>query len=96
MLHEEVDAVFLEGDGVGVGLGDALDDFDVFDVQLVSSRGRLSARTLPVTMTLDSCVRPLSASKTSGATLLTWATPCTVPVPSRKMGKSSLPLSREL
>ena len=34
MLHEEVDAVFLEGDGVGVGLGDALDDFEVFDIEL--------------------------------------------------------------
>ena len=34
MLHQEVDAVLLERDGVGVGLGDALDDLDVFDIEL--------------------------------------------------------------
>ncbi len=41
VLHEEVDAVLLGGDGVGVGLGDALDDFDVFDVELEAAGGAL-------------------------------------------------------
>ena len=41
MLHEEVDAVLLEGDGVGVGLGNALDDFEVFDVELEAAGGAL-------------------------------------------------------
>ncbi len=41
VLHEEVDAVLLEGDGVGVGLGDALDDLDVFDVELEAAGGAL-------------------------------------------------------
>src|SRR6266702_1084423 len=47
-------------------------------------------------MTLDSWVRLFRASKTSGATPDLWATPWMVPVPSRKMGKTSLPLSRML
>jgi hypothetical protein len=37
MLHEEVDAVLLEGDGVGVGLGDALNDLEAFDVELIAA-----------------------------------------------------------
>jgi len=41
MLHEEVDAVFFERDGVGVGLGDALDDLEVEHVELKSSRRAL-------------------------------------------------------
>ena len=41
VLHEEVDAVLLGGDGVGVGLGDALDDLDVLDVELVAAGGAL-------------------------------------------------------
>ena len=41
MLHEEVDAVLLESDGVGVGLGDALDDLEVFNVELVAAGGAL-------------------------------------------------------
>ena len=96
VLHEEVDAVLFKGDGVGVGLGDALNDLKSSTSSSKPPGARLSARTLPVTMTLDSWVRPLRASKTVGGTLLTWATPWTVPVPSRKMGKRSLPLSREL
>ncbi len=34
MLHEEVDAVFLAGDGVGGVVGDALGDVDGKDVEL--------------------------------------------------------------
>ena len=41
MLHEEVDAVLLEGDGVGVGLGNALDDLNVFDIELEAAGGAL-------------------------------------------------------
>jgi hypothetical protein len=41
MLHEEVDAVLLGGDGVGVGFGDALDDLEAFNVELVASRRAL-------------------------------------------------------
>ncbi len=40
-LHEEVDAVLLGRDGVRVGLGDALDDVDVFDVELEAAGGAL-------------------------------------------------------
>src|SRR5271156_2090083 len=57
---------------------------------------RLSALTLPVTITLDSWVRPRTRSKTSGVTAALGTMPCTVPVPSRKMGKSSFPLARRL
>ena len=41
VLHEEVDAVLFEGDGVGVGLGNALHDLDVFDVELEAAGGAL-------------------------------------------------------
>ena len=41
VLHEEVDAVLLEGDGVGVGLGDALDDLQVFDVEFEAAGSAL-------------------------------------------------------
>ena len=46
VLHEEVDAVLLEGDGVGVGLGDALDDLDIFDVELEAAGGTLVGANL--------------------------------------------------
>ena len=39
VLHEEVDAVLFEGDGEGGFFGDALEDFDVFDVELVAAGG---------------------------------------------------------
>jgi hypothetical protein len=49
----------------------------------------------PVTITLDSCVSPRSDSNAAG-----WSfsdtTPWIVPVPSRKIGKSSFPDSRRL
>jgi hypothetical protein len=96
VLHEEVDAMLLEGDGVGIGLGDALDDLEIEDIELISARRPLVGTDFAVTMTLDSWVRPFRASKTAGGTLFTWATPWMVPVPSRKMGKRSLPLSRRL
>jgi hypothetical protein len=38
MLHEEVDAVLLGSDGIGVGLGDSLDNLKAFHVELISSR----------------------------------------------------------
>jgi len=41
MLHEEVNAVLLEGDGVGVGLGDAMDDLQLFNVELEAALGAL-------------------------------------------------------
>ena len=41
VLHEEVDAVLLEGDGVGIGFGDALDDLNVFDIELEAAGGTL-------------------------------------------------------
>ena len=41
VLHEEVDAVLLEGDGVGVGFRHALDDLDVFNIQLEAAVGAL-------------------------------------------------------
>ena len=39
VLHEEVDAGFLELDGEGGFYGDLLDDVDVFDVELVAAGG---------------------------------------------------------
>ena len=39
MLHEEVDAVLFERDGEGSLVGNALDDFDVFDIDLVTGGG---------------------------------------------------------
>ena len=41
MLHEEVDAVILEADRVGIGLGNALHHFDVLHIQLKAARGAL-------------------------------------------------------
>jgi hypothetical protein len=41
MLHEEVDAVLLEGDGIGIGLGHALDDLELFNVELETALGAL-------------------------------------------------------
>ena len=37
MLHQEIDAVLLGRDGVGLLLGHALHDFDVLDVELVAA-----------------------------------------------------------
>ena len=96
MLHEEVDAVLLEGDGVGVGLGDALDDLDVFDVELEAAGGALVGADFAGDDDAGLLGQAFECFEDRGGTLLTWATPCTVPVPSRKMGNSSLPLSREL
>ncbi len=39
VLHEEVGAMLFEGDGVGIVFGDALDDLDVLDVELVTAGG---------------------------------------------------------
>src|SRR5712672_4869641 len=47
-------------------------------------------------LTLDSCVSPLMASKTSGGTAFFGTTPWMTPEPSRNCGKRSLPLSRRL
>src|SRR5205823_13612677 len=47
-------------------------------------------------MTLDSCVRLFTASKISGGTALFGTTPWITPLPSRKIGKRSFPLSRRL
>src|ERR1017187_10493007 len=47
VLHEEVDTVLLERDGVGVGLGHALHDCEVFDVELKSSRRALVGADVP-------------------------------------------------
>ena len=40
VIHQEVDAVFFGGDGVGVGFGDALEDLDAFDIHFDSRRRR--------------------------------------------------------
>jgi hypothetical protein len=96
VLHEEVDAVLLEGDGVGVGLGDALDDFEVFDVELEAAGGALVGADFAGDDDAGLLGEALERLEDLGGTLLTWATPWMVPVPSRKMGKSSLPLSRRL
>jgi hypothetical protein len=68
-------------------------DLQVLDVQL---KPRRRARTRPLTITDDSCVSDLTRSKTSAATAALGTMPWIVPVPSRKMGNSSLPLSRML
>ncbi len=57
---------------------------------------RESARTLPVTAALDSSVRFFSVSKSSSGTAAFGTMPWIVPVPSRKMGNSSLPEARRL
>ena len=57
---------------------------------------RESARTLPVTVREDSRVRDLRVLKTSSGTAALGTMPWMVPVPSRKMGKRSLPEERML
>src|SRR5580658_5101582 len=41
VLHQEIDAVFFGSDGVGSGLGHALHDLDVRDVELITAGGAL-------------------------------------------------------
>jgi hypothetical protein len=50
---------------------------------------------VPVAITLDSCGKPRNASNAAGCSF-SETTPCINPVPSRKIGKSSLPDSRML
>ena len=88
--------MFFEGDGEGRLGGNLLDDFEIDDVKFEAAGGAAVGADLSVTMTLDSSVRPLMRSKTSGATAALGTMPWIVPVPSRKMGKRSLPLSRRL
>src|SRR5579864_4538472 len=57
---------------------------------------RASARSLPRTISDDSCVRFLSASKVSSGSALFTATHCRMPVPSRTCGKQIFPLRRRL
>src|SRR6516165_3279032 len=38
MFHQEVDAMLLQRDRIWIRLGHAMDDTDVFDVELISSR----------------------------------------------------------
>ena len=47
VLLQEVDAVLLERDGVGVGLGHALHDLDVFHVELEAARRALVRTHFP-------------------------------------------------
>ena len=97
VLHEEVDAVLFARDGVRRFFGDALGDGDVLHVELDAAEGaRESSRTVPVTVSEDSRVRDLRVSKTCSGTAALGTMPWTVPVPSRKVGKSSLPELRRL
>ena len=96
MLHQEIDAVLLERDGVGIGLGNALHDLETLDVQFKAAGGALVGADLAGDDDARLLGQPLERLKDLGGTLFTWATPCMVPVPSRKMGNSSLPLSRRL
>jgi hypothetical protein len=64
VVHQEFDAVVLGRDGIGIGFGNLLQDLDGFDIHLVAAGARASARTLPRTMSDDSCVRCFRLSKT--------------------------------
>ena len=46
VLHQEIDAVLLERDRIRVGLGNALDDLDIFDVELEAARRALVGANL--------------------------------------------------
>ena len=75
VLHEKVGAVFFARNGKRLIFRNALEHLHVVDVKLESAGARLSARTLPVTITLDSSVRFLRVSKTSGVTWFLGTTP---------------------
>ena len=88
---------FFELDGVGRVVGDALGDGRRSSTSSSKPEGALgSARTLPVTMREDSRVRFLRVSKTASGTAALGTMPWMVPVPSRKVGKSSLPEAAEV
>ncbi len=67
LVEQEIDAMLFELDGEGRGVGNFLDDVGFWLTPISKPPGaRCSARIFPVTMTLDSWVRPLRASKASG------------------------------
>jgi hypothetical protein len=75
VLHEEVDAVLLEGDGVGVGFGDALDDLNVFDVELEAAGRALVGANAAGDDDAGLLGEAFEGVEDGGRTLLTWATP---------------------
>jgi len=66
LVEQEIDPMLLELDGEGRALRNFLDDLDLADTDFVATRSALFARILPVTMTLDSWVRPFNDSNASG------------------------------
>jgi hypothetical protein len=96
MLHEEVDAVLLGVMGKGVSSGTRwTTSRSSTSSSKPEGRGRRRG-PLPVTMTEDSWVRFLSGLEDLFGTAALGTMPWMVPVPSRKMGKSSLPEARRL
>jgi len=96
VLHEEVDAGFFELDGIGGFVGDTLVTVTSSTSISKPEGARESARTRPVTVREDSRVRDLRVSNTCSGTAALGTMPWMVPVPSRKMGKRSLPEARRL
>ena len=96
VLHQEVDAVLLERNGVGIVLGHALHDLDAFYIQFVAARSTLVGAHVAGDDEGRFLRQTLEGVPHLGRDLLLTTTPWMMPLPSRKMGKSSLPLSRRL
>ncbi len=61
MLHQEVDAMFLRRDRIRIRFRHFLEHRMLVTSSSKPPGARLSARTLPSTITLDSCVSPLNS-----------------------------------
>ena len=97
VLHQEIDAVFFGRDGIGIGFRRRAARLGRWRRRVRSRPGaRLSARTLPSTMTLDSCVRAFDGIEDFGrdGVLRDYSLDDAGAV--AKLGKRSLPLSRRL
>ena len=69
LVEQEIDAVLFELDRIRLGFRHALHDFDALTCNSYPPGARGSAATFPVTMTLDSCVRPLRGVECVGLLL---------------------------
>ena len=96
VVHQEIDAVFLGGDGIGIALGDALDDLDVGNIEFVSAGGALIGANFAFHDDARFLSQAFDGVEGFGGHGVFGNDALDLPLPSRKMGNRSLPLSRRL